>query len=295
MVLDTEAAQLPSRSTEDPQKQVWDLCNAFMKDIDEFTCGYPSKNIKNRVFLQLAEPHYLTLMNEIFAARPKFKVSQSTAANGSLPDSFSSGTTDPPGSFAKEDDAAVGTTQESGTSEADEITLDEIRATLKEAKCRELPGIVPYPVHEYYIKEYISQWQEYSVNCFKQAHLILRGRVSSLINKHFKRFTSSGLHSAVWYFSLRTSLTVRTVANELLSSGADCTLKELQCLCRMELHRPYTSHTNVYMERETEFLLYMKHKNPEDLTRSTRSSLKSPRTFMRTLQFPRVDLSIKFR
>lgn len=65
-------------------------------------------------------------------------------------------------------------------------------------KQRELPGITPFRVHEYYIDTCVAEWERICLNVFKEVESILRSNVTHLCENIFGRFTT-GLYDDVKY------------------------------------------------------------------------------------------------
>ena len=79
-----------------------------------------------------------------------------------------------------------------------EFTLEEVRQRIQRAQCRELPKVVPFPVHEYYIKQCLSQWYKSSETCFEESRNILQEYVSTAVKKHFQHLPE--LYSKARYY-----------------------------------------------------------------------------------------------
>jgi hypothetical protein len=74
-----------------------------------------------------------------------------------------------------------------------EISLEQVRKTITEMSRRQLPGIIPFPVHESFISAFVSQWEELCLKSFCVIEQVLRSAAHQACNKHFGRFQTSGL------------------------------------------------------------------------------------------------------
>lgn len=81
-----------------------------------------------------------------------------------------------------------------------EILLEEVREMIGKTKQRELAGITPFQVHEYYINQFIQKWESLCLNIFQQVEVIFKDQVACFCEDIFGRFISSGLHYDVKYY-----------------------------------------------------------------------------------------------
>jgi len=58
---------------------------------------------------------------------------------------------------------------------------------------RELSGIIPFRVHEFYITSFVRKWETICLDAFNEVESILKSVVESLCNQQFGRFQTSGL------------------------------------------------------------------------------------------------------
>jgi hypothetical protein len=68
-----------------------------------------------------------------------------------------------------------------------------VREVIRQKSIRELPGIIPFTVHEHYIGMFVSKWKYICLDSFGDVEQILKGLVEGLCKKYFGRFRSSGL------------------------------------------------------------------------------------------------------
>lgn len=80
-----------------------------------------------------------------------------------------------------------------------EIRLEAVREMVTTAKQRELPGITPFSVHEFYIRLFIQKWESLCLEMFRQVEIMFKEQVSSFCDDTFGRFMTSGLHYDVRY------------------------------------------------------------------------------------------------
>jgi len=104
---------------------------------------------------------------------------------------------------------------------------------------RQLPGIIPFPVHESFISAFVSQWEQLCLESFYIIEQVLRSTVQQACDKHFGRFQTSGL-----------LVEVNDVTSNLLDNAARHTLERIREYCRMENHRPFTMNTKEYAKSQ---------------------------------------------
>jgi len=172
----SKRSTLPESFGDNPQAHLLALCNNFLADLDAYTSGKSNSDPDQVTFLREALPSYKGLQDLIQETRPKFKIPCALATAVENPQ--------PP--------ETVATTSCQRTVE--EISLSEVAKVISEMSSRELYGIVPFRVHEHFIRSFSSDWQNISFNCFEAAECLLKRRVADLCNRHFGRFASSGLH-----------------------------------------------------------------------------------------------------
>jgi hypothetical protein len=80
-----------------------------------------------------------------------------------------------------------------------EIPLAEVRRIIGKMSKRELPGITPFRVHEYFIGSFIKKWETICLEAFSEVENILKSVIESLCIQHFGRFQTSGLLLDVRY------------------------------------------------------------------------------------------------
>jgi hypothetical protein len=116
----------------------------------------------------------------------------------------------------------------------------------------ELPGIIPFRVHESFIDSFVREWESICLSSFRHVERILQQVTHKLRTKHFGRFRSSGLLFKVEYIMALTDLTSRETANAMLAEAATETRKTIQEYCKMESLRPMTLHTEEYKKAQEE-------------------------------------------
>jgi hypothetical protein len=79
------------------------------------------------------------------------------------------------------------------TDPTENVSLKQVRKTIAEMSRRQLPGIIPFPVHESFISAFVSQWERLCLESFYVIEQVLRSTVHQACNKHFERFQTSGL------------------------------------------------------------------------------------------------------
>jgi len=72
--------------------------------------------------------------------------------------------------------------------------LEYVADKIREMSTRELYGIIPFRVHEYYIDRFVKKWDTICLGNFVEIERILRAAVSALCEEHFHRFQSSGMY-----------------------------------------------------------------------------------------------------
>ena len=77
--------------------------------------------------------------------------------------------------------------------------MQAVTAMIEEMTTRELYGIIPFRVHEYFISCYLRKWDALCLDSFDKVETILKNVVETLCKRHFGRFQSSGLYMEVWY------------------------------------------------------------------------------------------------
>jgi hypothetical protein len=81
--LQDELQGLPKSLEDNPQAELWSLCMAFVKAVDEFASGNPhTQNAEKKSFLQLCRPLYLLFQEDVIRTQPKFQVSHYKADSG---------------------------------------------------------------------------------------------------------------------------------------------------------------------------------------------------------------------
>jgi len=71
---------------------------------------------------------------------------------------------------------------------------------IDKTKQRELAGITPFQVHEYYIDHFVQKWESLCLSIFQQVEVIFKDKVACFCEDIFGRFISSGLHCDVRYY-----------------------------------------------------------------------------------------------
>jgi len=72
------------------------------------------------------------------------------------------------------------------------ISLSRVRDVIAEKSIRELPGIIPFTVHEYFIDAFASQWKYICLDSFTDVEELLKVLIEQLCKEYFGRFRSSG-------------------------------------------------------------------------------------------------------
>lgn len=182
--------KLPKSFEENPQAELWSLCQSFTKGVSEYADG-KSDNAEAACFLQESDPHYMAFKEDILRTRPKFLV---LAPKDMVVPVCGSGP------------------EERGTARSHyifdqqvEISLEEVQSMIRKMKKRELPGITPFRVHEYFIRFFVKDWEMLSMNLFRKVEAILENSVQKICIQIFERFRSSGLLSDVTYYHLGSS------------------------------------------------------------------------------------------
>jgi len=201
-----ELRKLPAPLSGDPQEEIITLSTAFLDDIRAFTCGLPFPgDTDDLVFHQRSDPYFQWLRYNIenscitfvqgdltltygrvygqFPASPPW-LSQAPDRSQNAGDSMSAGR------WMENDevDMSESDTDESGepSQRRCDFTLEQVGQKIKKAKCRELPTIVPFSVHEYYIKTCLFRWHNFSKKCFEEVKNILQKYVYAAVKTHFQ-------------------------------------------------------------------------------------------------------------
>ena len=72
--------------------------------------------------------------------------------------------------------------------------MEYVADKIREMSTRELYGIIPFRVHEYYIDCFVKKWNAICLGNFVEIEQILRAAVTALCKAHFDRFQNSGLY-----------------------------------------------------------------------------------------------------
>jgi len=80
--LQEELQCLPRALEDNPQAELWTLCMAFTKSVEDFASGQTQTGKKS--FLQHCQPLYHILREAITRTRPKVKVSSGSVSSGSV-------------------------------------------------------------------------------------------------------------------------------------------------------------------------------------------------------------------
>ena len=224
---DADWRNLPPTHSENPVEAVAVICDAFIRDIQEYTSGYPSEHDRSRrVFSQDSKEHYRKLNDDLLRTYPlpiftggnteshhpgasqirgpfaQSEVFPTNVQNTSL-------SLAPPQAILTTDMLRVNADQDSAnpaTQVHDQIQvssaaliddLERIRNTMEELICRELPGYPVNAVLEYYIKLFLAPWNEYSHACFEAVKRILSTRLETLIDQHFGNIPTETLRTRV--------------------------------------------------------------------------------------------------
>lgn len=83
---------------------------------------------------------------------------------------------------------------------------------------RELPGIIPFQVHEHFISTFVSKWEKICLDSFYKMDDILKAATELLCKKHFGRFSSSGLLYEVRYGNVPNQYLIILVLSLVRSS-----------------------------------------------------------------------------
>jgi hypothetical protein len=158
---------LPKSLADNPQANLLALCSRFVTDVIAYTSGKPTIEPDQYTFIRDALPEYKALRSKIEATEPKFNTKPNDAV-----------TLAPPGTCLEEEEA---------------ISLEDVTRAIGEKSSRELPGIIPFSVHEYFIRKYLLRWKDLCLSSFDAVHAILKKHVERLTEKHFGQFKSSGL------------------------------------------------------------------------------------------------------
>ena len=178
--------QLPKSLEENPQAELWSLCQIFTKGVNEYADG-KLENAENSCFLQESDPYYMAFKDDILRTRPKFLV------------------------LARKDFSSPvygdNSPEERGTAHNNyifgqrvEISLEEVQSMIKKMKKRELPGITPFRVHEHFIDFFVKDWEMLSMNLFRKVEAILESSVQKICTQVFERCRHTGLLSDVTYY-----------------------------------------------------------------------------------------------
>lgn len=179
--MNDDLERLPKSFADNPQPHLLRLCSEFIGKVEAYTSGNPGKVI----FLRNARPIYSEFEEEIRGTRPAFTidpvVAPPTAASHSPFRGFDFSQSSTPGS--------AGAT----TAKKEEISLHTVREFISETRTRELEGITPYSVHEYFIEKFMSDWKDICLVYFKRIQTILKSKVEDMCKGHFDRFSRSAL------------------------------------------------------------------------------------------------------
>lgn len=74
-----------------------------------------------------------------------------------------------------------------------------MRDVIRQKSIRELPGIIPFTVHEHYINMFLSKWKHICLDSFGDIEQALNVLMEGLCEKYFGRFRSSGLLNEIEY------------------------------------------------------------------------------------------------
>jgi Dynamin central region/Dynamin GTPase effector domain len=225
-------ARLPDSFADNPQAHLLELCNRFLNDVTEYTSGNPNHDPDKTTFLQDVIGYYDELKGNMEKTRPQFDIEELHS---------------PPSTSPRK------------------IGLKEVTDVITKMSYRELYGIIPFRVHEHFIKAFLRDWEKICLHSFIQIEESLREEMLKLCEKHFDRFKSSNLLNAAMYTPfLRTNIS--SAVSEILHETAHMTRKTIHQYCRMEKHRPFTMSKDEYSEAKeqeiTEFAL-QRHGNQD--------------------------------
>ena len=80
-----------------------------------------------------------------------------------------------------------------------EISLEHVRDVISEKSIRELPGIIPFTVHEHFIDMFVSKWKSICLDSFSDIDDVLKILVEQLCKSYFGRFRTSGFLHEIEY------------------------------------------------------------------------------------------------
>jgi hypothetical protein len=83
------------------------------------------------------------------------------------------------------------------TTVANTVTLLEVRELIKEKSVRELPGIVPFTVDEFFMTQSVAKWDNICLDAFGKVEARVIKVVKESCTEFFRRFKSSGFEGAV--------------------------------------------------------------------------------------------------
>jgi len=196
--------RLPESFANNPQPHLLSLCSAFITAVDAYTSGNPNSEPDQIIFLRDAVPIYSALEEEVRDTRPAFTIDRPTIPTITVPRCLVVEASAPcvlP--MPVEESAPIlrppsPTIVVPETPKKEGISLYIVRKTISEMRTRELDGIIPFRVHEHFIRNFASDWREICLGQFEGVQKILKKRIDAMCKSYFGRFSSSGLYYEAW-------------------------------------------------------------------------------------------------
>jgi hypothetical protein len=175
--------RLPQSFSDDPQTKLLALCSDFASELSKHANG----NQKHPEFLQGLHKRFRELTGKIAKTRPTFDIPTKVNILG-LP-----ALAPLPGENNRsEGKKAVDGWNHFITKLILVMPLKRVREVITEKSIRELPGIIPFTVHEHFIDSFISKWKSICLDSFEDVEDLLKDIVEKLCTEYFGRFRTCG-------------------------------------------------------------------------------------------------------